>query len=78
MMYKQKLTKIGNSVGVVLPKAILDSLGLKQGNKVCIEEIQGHLILSIGEYKSPSPTFMKVAEEVADEYSDIFEELAKQ
>jgi antitoxin component of MazEF toxin-antitoxin module len=37
-MYKLKITTIGSSVGVVLPKAVLDKLHVKKGDAVYLTE----------------------------------------
>src|SRR3990167_2652977 len=39
MTYKQRLTKIGNSVGIIIPKPLLDTLGLEVGKELSLEEI---------------------------------------
>jgi len=33
----QKIIQIGNSTGIIIPKALLDSLGLQQGSEVEID-----------------------------------------
>ena len=76
MNYKQKLTKIGNSVGLLLPKELLDSLKLKIGNEVYLEQVQDKVILEKEPSNSVSPEFLKIAESVDKEYSKAFEELA--
>lgn len=37
MKIKRKITKFGNSMGVILPAAILEALGYKQGDEIVIE-----------------------------------------
>lgn len=76
MTYKQKLTKIGNSVGVILPKVLLDSLGLKEGNELYIENIKDKIVLKTDNSDYISPEFLKVAEGVGKKYKTTFEELA--
>jgi putative addiction module antidote len=39
------IRKIGNSEGVIIPKEILDRLGLKAGDNVEINEEAGQLVL---------------------------------
>ena len=77
MNYKQKLTKIGNSVGLILPKPLLDSLGLSIGKEVFLEQVQNKVIVNTQENSSISPEFLQVAESIGKRYSAVFEELAK-
>lgn len=39
------LRKIGNSVGVIIPKETLDSFGLKEGDEVNMETTEGGIFL---------------------------------
>ena len=77
MNYKQKLTKIGNSVGLILPKALLDSLGLDIGSDIYLEQIQDKVILEKENSETVSPDFLKIAESVGKRYKSAFKELAK-
>ncbi len=76
MTYKQKLTKIGNSVGIIIPKQLLESLGLNVGNEIYLVQVQDEVVLDKNEAASVSPEFLKVAESIGDRYSKAFEELA--
>ncbi len=77
MTYKQKLTKIGNSVGLIIPKQLLDSLGLDIGKDVFLEQVQDKFVVTTQEQSSISPEFLKVAESIGKRYSAAFSELAK-
>jgi len=44
-MYTQKIRKIGNSDGVIIPKPFLDALGLTPGEEVELKIIDGQLAL---------------------------------
>ena len=76
MTYKQKLTKIGNSVGIILPKQLLDSLGMGLGTEIYVEQVQEKIILEKEISSSVSPEFLRIAEKVGKKYSSAFEELA--
>ncbi|MFH1648477.1 MAG: AbrB/MazE/SpoVT family DNA-binding domain-containing protein [Patescibacteria group bacterium] len=76
MNYKQKLSKIGNSVGLVLPKQLLDNLKLKAGSDIYLEQIQDKIILEKEPTNSVSPEFLKIAENIGEKYSEAFTELA--
>lgn len=39
-MHKLKIRKIGNSLGVVLPKELLDRRGLEAGDELAFQETQ--------------------------------------
>ena len=39
------LRKIGNSVGVILPKETLDRFGLKEGDELSLESKDGGIVL---------------------------------
>ena len=75
-MITLKLTQIGNSVGVILPKEALAKLGVKKGDTLYLTEA------SDGEMRVSSYN-QEVAEEVAlgeafmDHYRDTFRALAK-
>ena len=76
MNYKQKLTKIGNSVGLILPKQLLNSLKLKVGSEIYLEQVQDKVILEKEPTNSVSPEFLKIAEGIGEKYSKAFAELA--
>ena len=76
MTYKQKLTKIGNSVGIILPKQLLDSLGMGLGTEIYVEQVQDKIILEKEIGSSVSPEFLRIAEKVGNKYSKAFKELA--
>ncbi len=78
MKYPQKLKKIGNSVGVIIPSQILKKLNIGAGTQVFVEQIQDKLLIEKENSKNISPEFLKVADSLADRYQDAFKELAKQ
>jgi putative addiction module antidote len=71
-----QIRKIGNSVGVILPKDLLARLNLKEGDKFYpVEQPDGSLRLS--PYDPKHARTMQVAREVMHEYRDTFAALAK-
>ncbi|NMB91706.1 AbrB/MazE/SpoVT family DNA-binding domain-containing protein [candidate division WWE3 bacterium] len=76
MTYKQKLTKIGNSVGVIIPAEVLKELGLNHKSDVYLEQVQNGVVIKKTEIEYVSPEVLHVAERVADRYEDAFKELA--
>ena len=70
-----KVRKIGNSLGVTLPKQVIDDLHLKKGDKLTIEAKGNTLQL-----KPNDPEFEQWAEAYRQanlDYKDVLKELAK-
>jgi putative addiction module antidote len=71
-----QIRKIGNSVGVILPKDLLARLNLKEGDRFYpVEQPDGSLRLSPFDPKHART--MQIAREVMHEYRDTFAALAK-
>jgi putative addiction module antidote len=71
-----RIKKIGNSVGLILPKELLARLKLKVGDQLHIVE-QTERGLKLTPYDPKHTKAMKIAREVMDEYQDTFRALAK-
>ena len=74
-MHTLKLTQIGNSVGVILPKEALAKLRLEKGQSVFITETPEGLVLTpydpaLDEQIQAGRAFMR-------EFRDTFHQLAK-
>ncbi|GAA3848401.1 AbrB/MazE/SpoVT family DNA-binding domain-containing protein [[Pseudomonas] carboxydohydrogena] len=70
------IRKIGNSVGLILPKELLARLNLKEGDKVYpLEQPDGSLRLSPFDPKHAKT--MEIARQVMREYRDTLAALAK-
>jgi len=76
MLLELKLRKIGNSVGLVLPKEALASLHAKEGDMVSVTEASdGALRLSL---TTPEVSRqMEAAQSVMERYRNTLRELAK-
>lgn len=74
-MHTLKLTQIGNSVGVILPKEVLGKLKLEKGDSIFITETpDGYAITP----HDPSfETQMQAAEEIMKRRRNVLRELAK-
>src|ERR1700732_1532199 len=71
-----QIRKIGNSVGVILPKELLARLNLKEGDKFYpVEQPDGSLRLS--PFNPKHARTMEIARKVMHEYRDTFAALAK-
>ena len=74
-MHALKLTQIGNSVGVILPKEMLARLKLEKGDMVYVTETPDGVSLTAFD-----PTFedqLELGREFMREYRDTFRALAK-
>jgi putative addiction module antidote len=70
-----KVRKIGNSMGVILPKQLIEELHLKKGDKLNIT-LKGKNV----ELSPVDPEFEEWAEayrQVNKDYKDVLKELAK-
>lgn len=74
-MLTLKLTQIGNSVGVVLPKEALARLKLDKGDTLYLTESPDGLRLT--PYNPDFETQMGLARKIMKEHRDVLRELAK-
>ena len=70
-----KVTRIGNSVGIVLPKEVLERLRVGQGDQLHISEAP--LGVTLTPYDSEFEEQMAVAERVMREDRDVLRKLAE-
>ena len=74
-MLALKLTQIGNSVGVILPKEMLSRLKLEKGDTVfCTDSAEG---FTLTPYDPTLEEQLKIGREFMREYRDTFHQLAK-
>ena len=74
-MIQLKVTTIGNSTGVILPKEALAKLNVQKGDTLILTESPAGFVLT-----PYDPTFerqMSVAEKLTNRYRDALRELAK-
>ena len=74
-MLKVKVTQIGNSMGIVLPKEALAKLKAGKGDVLYLVECPEGLILT--PYQQDFDVQMKTAEKVMKKYRNALHELAK-
>lgn len=71
---KQKLVRIGNSTGVIIPKVLLYNMNLSAGRSVLLEEDLVNNFLVIRKENSTkttfSPKFLKLLEDVNNNYNE--------
>jgi putative addiction module antidote len=75
MMTTLKLTQIGNSVGVILPKEILARLKLEKGDSVFVTDAPGGVTLT--PYDPAFEDQMAAARRIMKKRRDVLRELAK-
>jgi len=74
-MHALKLTQIGNSVGVILPKEVLARLKLVKGDTLFITDTPDGVALT--PYDPSFEDQLEVGREFMREYKDTFRALAK-
>jgi putative addiction module antidote len=70
-----KLTQIGNSVGVILPKEVLARMKVEKGDTVFLTEAANGITLT--PYDPDLEEQLKAGREFMREYRDTFHQLAK-
>lgn len=74
-MTKLKITSIGNSAGVILPKELLEKLRVSKGDTLTVTETPSGLSLSA--YDSEFEEAMGLAEKIMREDRDVLKKLAQ-
>ena len=76
MVLKLKLRKVGNSIGIVLPKEALAHLKVTEGDTICVTDAaDGSLRISPANAEFTQQ--MEVAEDIIRRYRNTLRELAK-
>ena len=75
-MVALKLTQIGNSLGVILPREALSTLGVEKGDTLFLTEAPDGA-MQISAYDPEVARQIALGEEIMDEYRDTFRALAK-
>lgn len=70
-----KITTIGNSTGVILPKDVLSRLKVQRGDVLYLEETQRGITLT--PYDEELAAEMTSAQRVMKKYRDVLHKLAK-
>ena len=74
-MFALKLTQIGNSVGVILPREMLARLKLEKGQSVFVTETPEGFVLT--PYDPGLAEQIEAGRDFMREYRDTFHQLAK-
>jgi putative addiction module antidote len=70
-----KLTQIGNSLGVILPKEVLARLKLQKGDAVFVTDAANGVMLT--PYDPDLDQQLEIGREFMREYRDTFHQLAR-
>ena len=70
-----KVTTVGNSVGIVLPKEMLTRLNIQKGDVLYVTETPDGVQLT--PYRADFDQTMKVAQDVMRRYRDTLKKLAE-
>ena len=76
MVLELKLRKIGNSVGIVLPKEALNKLGVEEGDSVMLTSGNDNS-LNLAKPNSSVSEQLRVAQDLMNRYRNTLRELAK-
>ncbi len=74
-MHKLKITAIGNSTGLILPKEVLDKMKVSKGDKIYLTEEPDGFHLT--PYNNEFVDQMEVAEKIMREDRDVLKVLSK-
>jgi putative addiction module antidote len=74
-MFKLKVTTVGNSVGVVLPKEVLAKMQVQKGDSLYLTETANGF--EISPYDPDFEQEMTIAKQVMKQYRNALRELAK-
>jgi len=74
-MTRLKIRKIGNSLGVVLPKEVLEQLKVKEGDSLNVVTAPTGITLSVSDEEVDR--LMEMAERIMDENREVLRALAK-
>lgn len=74
-MTRLKIRKIGNSLGVVLPKDVLEQLKVKEGDTLNVAAAPTGITLSASDEEVDR--LMEMAERIMDENREVLRALAK-
>lgn len=75
MSKKLKVTAIGNSTGVILPKELLEKLRVSRGDELMVHETPDGIVLS--PFNAEFSRQMDVAEKIMREDRDLLRKLAQ-
>lgn len=73
---KVEIKRIGNSVGLILPRELIQRLGLKRGQQLHVVELAGGGFQALP-YDPDFQETLEIVDDIIDEYRDTLSALAK-
>lgn len=76
----QKVIKVGNSIGFILPQAVRQDLDIKAGDTVLVEKRGREYVITSSKKKVAGGVdvkFMKMVDEFMEKHHDVLTELAR-
>jgi len=74
----KKITRHGNNYAVIIDKPLLQILNISEETNLNISIKDGALIIKpVKKSIAKKPSIKKIAEEIMEEYANVFEKLAK-
>jgi putative addiction module antidote len=74
-MIQLKITQIGNSLGVILPKELVAKLRVDKGDALFVTDVPGGVMLTA--YDEEVERQLRLGREFMNEYRETLRELAK-
>lgn len=76
---EQKVIKVGNSLGIIIPQKVLNTVGIKQGDTVIVKDDNKNISISPVKTLAGGVDvhFMKVVDEFIEEHKDVLQELSQ-
>ena len=74
-MHTTKITKVGNSSAVVIPKEIMERLNLKQGDQINLEPSSEGVLLSV--YDKEKLKQLEMARKIMADNRNLLKKLAQ-
>ena len=75
MAYKSKIRRVGNSLGILLPKELLEDLRVREGDELSFDKVSG--TYQVKPIDPPFEKLMAAHREFAEQYRNTFRELSK-
>jgi len=78
MAHKSKIRRVGNSLGILLPKELLEELRVGEGDELVFDKVSGTYRIKAAPAVDPEfERAMEVFRSVAERYKNALRELAK-
>jgi antitoxin component of MazEF toxin-antitoxin module len=76
MGIKRSVTKIGGSLGIIIPRDLCESMDIREGSGVSISMVGRQMVVEPDDDTVPEPTFRRAFAAVLRRYGPAFKALA--